>query len=210
MEMAGRLGGKVPASLEDELGKLIAPKITWQDVIRRMITQKRKGVGKADWNSPKVKPLFAGLFVPRKKDHFIRIHVAYDCSGSMDKEQIAFGISQLQVIDDRSEMTLVPFDAVVYWDKALKIRKADMENLSNAKVYGRGGTLVSDFFNEYEENIGKTDLIIVITDSFLGDGELNGIKVPPKNVETLWLVTSHNPTFKPKIGRVLHLMNERL
>jgi predicted metal-dependent peptidase len=209
MEMAKRMSGKVPGALEDELGKLIAPKITWQDLVRQVIKRKRNGYGKSDYTRPRNRPLFAGLYLPKKRDIHLNFLAAYDCSGSMSQEDIAFGVSQLQVIDEKGEGYLLPWDSGdPYYEDMVKIKKANMDELIKAKVKGRGGTCVSKVFDTYEEHCGKVDLLIIITDGFLYDGELSGIKIPPKETTVLWLVTSHNPNFKPKVGRVLHLRNE--
>lgn len=207
MEIAKKMAGKVPGALEDELGQLIAPKLTWQDFVRNKILKVRTGYGKADWTRPKSRPLFAGLYTPKKKDNFVKFLFGYDCSGSMSIDDIIFGISQAQVIDEKGEGFLVPWDAKTYWDKVVAIKKANAEELAKAKVVGRGGTHIASLFNEYEEAVGKVDLIIVATDGFLYDIELNTCR-PPKGVEVIWLITSHNPNFKPPFGRVFHLHNE--
>lgn len=208
IEVSKKMAGKVPGGLEDELGILVAPKLTWQDFLRTRILKTRMGFGKNDWTRPKSRPLFAGLYSPKKRDHFVNILAAYDCSGSMSQEDIAFGISQLQVIDERGEIFLLPWDTIPYWDKMIKIKKATPEELKRTKVHGRGGTQVGDVFNQYEEHCGKVDIIVIISDGHLGDGELHGVKLPDRNTTVLWLITSHNPGFKPPIGRVFHLMNE--
>jgi predicted metal-dependent peptidase len=207
IDIAKKMAGQVPAGLEDELGTLIAPKITWQDIVRQQMTKKRKGFGRSDWMSPKRRPMFAGLYVPSKKDYHLTVLAAYDCSGSMSGDDIAFGLSQLQVIDEKGECFLLSWDTVCYWDDVVKINKADKENLLKAKRKGLGGTAVKEVF-DYEDHLGKVDMIIIITDGFLSDGELNNIKMPPKETSVLWLTTSHNPGFKPKIGRVVHLRND--
>lgn len=207
MEIAKKMAGKVPGSLEDELGQLIAPKLTWQDFVRTRILKARVGFGKNDWTRPKSRPLFAGLYMPKKRDHYVQFLFGYDCSGSMSNEDIAYGVSQAQVIDERGEGFLVPWDATTYWDKMTPIKKATAEELSKAKVVGRGGTHVASLFHEYEEHCGKVDLILVATDGFLYDNELSSCK-PPKGVDVIWLITSHNPNFKPPFGRVFHLRNE--
>jgi predicted metal-dependent peptidase len=208
MDIAKKMAGQIPAGLSDELGELIAPKITWQDIVRQQMTKKRRGYGRSDFTNPKRRPLFAGLYVPSKRDYHLNILCAMDCSGSMSSEDVAFGLSQLQVIDEKGEVHLVPFDTKCYWQDVVKINKADKENLSRAKVVGRGGTMCGSIFNEYEDNVGKVDMIIVISDGFIGDAELNGIKLPPKETSILWLITSHNAGFKPAVGRVVHLHNE--
>lgn len=207
-EMAKKLGGKVPMGLEDQIGELLAPKIRWEDLVRQMMTKKRDGAGRNDWQKPKSRPLFAGLYVPKKRDFFLNVLVAYDCSGSMSKDDIAFGISQLQVIDNKGEMFCCPFDCTAYWDQMVKINKADMESLSKIKAVGRGGTDITQIFNEYEKYCGKVDLIICITDSYLSDPELTHAKIPPKGTDTLWLITSDNKSFRAPFGRTLNLRNE--
>lgn len=209
VDMAKKMAGKIPGGLEDELGMLSSPVIRWEDIVRQQMTKKRTGVGKTDWTRVKSRPMFAGLYVPKKRDFFLNVAVFFDCSGSMSAEDIAYGLSQLQVIDDRGEMNLIPFDTEPYFDKMVKIKKADKENLIKAKRVGLGGTMVGKCF-EYEEHCGKVDMLIFISDGFIGDYELDGIKMPPRDTSVLWLVTSHNPSFKPKIGRVLHLRGEKL
>jgi predicted metal-dependent peptidase len=208
MDIAKKMAGQIPAGLSDELGQLIAPKITWQDIVRQQMTKKRRGYGRSDYTNPKRRPLFAGLYVPSKRDYHLTVLCAMDCSGSMSPDDIAFGLSQLQVIDEKGEVYLTSFDTRIYWDSMIKINKADKENLSKAKVVGRGGTQVGDLFREYRDHLDKLDMIIIVSDGFIGDYELKDVPLPDKNITVLWLVTSHNAGFKPPIGRVIHLHNE--
>jgi predicted metal-dependent peptidase len=209
-EMAKRMGGRIPGGLEDELGILTAPQLTAWDFIRSKILKHRNGYGKPNWLSPKTRPMFAGLYVPKKRDHFINFLAAYDCSGSMSQDDIAYGVSQLQCIDEKGEGYLLPWDSgEPYWDSAIKIKKANIDELKNAKVKGRGGTNVKRVFETYEEHIGKVDIIIIITDGFLYENELSGVK-PDKNTDVVWIITSHNLAFKPSFGRVFHLRGEKL
>lgn len=210
VNMAKRMAGKVPAGLEDELGILGNPIIKWEDIVRQQMIKKRRGVGRSDWTTIKSRPMFAGLYVPKKKDFFLNIAAFVDCSGSMSVDDIAFGLEQLQVIDDRSEMSITPFDTICYWDKTIKIKKADIENLSKFRPTGRGGTMCGKIFEEYEEHCGKVDMLLVISDSFIADSELVGVKLPPKETSIMWIVTSHNPAFRPPVGKVCHLHGEKM
>lgn len=204
IEIAKRMGGTVPGGMEDELGELTAPKLTLSDFLRMRIWKKKQGVGRKDWTSPKTRPLFAGLYVPKKMDYHVNILAAYDCSGSMSSEAIAKGISQIQVLKDLATIYLVPWDCEIYWDKMIKIDKADKENLARAAVKGRGGTECSKLFAEYEQNCGKVDIIINITDGYLADTELKGVKPDPKT-DHIWVIIGHNASFNPGFGRVFHL-----
>ena len=58
---------------------------------------------------------------------------------------MVFGLSQLQALDERSEGTIVPADATIYWEEATKIKKAVADELTKVKVVGRGGTKYAYF-----------------------------------------------------------------
>jgi len=202
MEAAKKMAGHVPAALEDELGKLTAPKVTWQDIIRTRLLKARAGNGRNDWTRFRSRPMFTGVLTPKRKNYFAHFGCLLDTSGSMSKDDMAFGLSQLCALDERSEGTIVPADAEIYWDKATKIKKAVADEISKVKIYGRGGTKYAEFFDDYEKNIGTCDFLIVITDGFLLDSDVAQMKHPGKDV--IWLITSGS-SFKPPFGRAFDL-----
>jgi|SRR6185436_2901914 len=202
MEAAKKMAGYVPAALEDELGKLTAPKVTWQDIIRTRLLKARAGNGRNDWTKFKSRPMFSGVLVPKRRNYFAHFGCLLDTSGSMSKDDMAFGLSQLCALDERSEGTIVPADATVYFDKATKIKKANAEELSKVKVVGRGGTCFSSFFDDYEKNIGHCDFLIMITDGYLLDQDIANMKNP--GIDVIWLVTAAS-SFKAPFGRVFDL-----
>src|SRR6185369_23157 len=202
MEAAKKMAGYVPGALEDELGKLTAPKVTWQDIIRTRLLKARAGNGRNDWTRFRTRPMFTGLLVPKRKNYYAHFGCLLDTSGSMSKEDMAFGLSQLSALDERSEGTIVPADATIYWDKATKIKKANFEELAKVKIFGRGGTKYAEFFTDYEQNIGDCDFLIVITDGYLLDTDVAEMKHPGKDV--IWLITSGS-SFNPPFGRAFDL-----
>lgn len=204
MEAAKKMAGHVPAALEDELGKLTAPKVTWQDIIRARLVKARAGNGRNDWTRFRTRPMFTGLLIPKRRNYFAHFGCLLDTSGSMSKDDMAFGLSQLASLDERSEGTIVPADATIYWDKATKIKKANFEEISKVKIYGRGGTKYAEFFTDYEKQIGECDFLIVITDGFLLDTDVAEMKHPGKDV--IWLITSGS-SFNPPFGRAFDLRN---
>jgi predicted metal-dependent peptidase len=202
MEAAKKMAGHIPAALEDELGKLTAPKVTWQDIIRTRLLKARAGNGRNDWTRFRTRPMFTGLLVPKRKNYYAHFGCLLDTSGSMSKDDMAFGLSQLASLDERSEGTIVPADATIYWDKATKVKKASFDELSKVKIFGRGGTKYAEFFSDYEKNIGDCDFLIVITDGFLLDTDVAEMKHPGKDV--IWLITSGS-SFNPPFGRAFDL-----
>lgn len=207
VESAKKLAGKVPAGLEDELGALVAPKLRWEDFVRLTILKTKEGKGRNDWTRPKTRPMFSGLYIPKQKTKFVRMLVLLDTSGSMSADDMAYGISQLQVCGEGSEGVVCCFDTEAYWDKKTTLTKFSAETLKNIKVVGRGGTMINKALNEYKDpaKCGPVDLIVAITDSYLYDQELKDIgKI---DVPLIWLITSDNKSFKPPIGRVFNLRN---
>lgn len=202
MEAARKMAGYVPAALEDELGKLTAPKVTWQDIVRTRLLKARAGNGRNDWTRFRSRPMFSGLLVPKRKNYFAHFGCLLDTSGSMSKDDMAFGISQLAALDERSEGTIVPADATIYWDQATKVKKANPEELSKIKIVGRGGTKYAEFFTDYEANIGKCDFLIVVTDGYLLDSDVAEMKHP--GIDVIWLITSGS-SFNPPFGRAFDL-----
>ncbi|CAB4196949.1 VWA-like domain containing protein [uncultured Caudovirales phage] len=202
MEAARKMAGHVPAALEDELGKLTAPKVSWQDIIRTRLLKARAGNGRNDWTRFRSRPMFTGLLVPKRKNYYAHFGCLLDTSGSMSKDDMAFGLSQLCALDERSEGTIIPADAQIYWDKATKVKKAVPDEIMKVKIFGRGGTKYAEFFTDYEKNIGKCDFLIVITDGFLLDTDLAEMKHP--GIDTIWLITSGS-AFTPPFGRAFDL-----
>jgi len=202
MQTAKKMAGHIPAALEDEIGRLTDPKISWKDVVRGKMIKAKAGNQRNDWNRFRSRPMFAGLLVPKKVNFTCNFGCLLDTSGSMSKDGMSFGISQLQSLDSANEGTIVPADCSIYWDQATKIRKCDAENLKKIKVVGRGGTMFSDFFKNYEKNIGKCDFLIVITDGYLLDNDVASMIDP--GIDVIWLLTdSHD--FRAPFGRVFDL-----
>ena len=203
VEAAKRMAGSIPAGLEDELGLLTAPKITTWDIIRSKLLKCRDGHGRNDWTRFRTRPMFCGLLVPKKKNYYTHFGCLLDTSGSMGKDDMAFGVSQLQSLDDRGECTLVCADSTIYWDQAITIRKCNMEELSKIKPVGRGGTLFSEFFTDYKKNIGDCDFLVMLTDGYLMDTDVAAMQDP--GIPVYWIITSENISFNAPFGKVMEL-----
>jgi predicted metal-dependent peptidase len=202
IEAAKKMAGTIPAGLEEELGKLTAPKISWQDIIRCRLLKARSGNGHNDWTRFRTRPMFSGLLTPKRKSYFANFGCLLDTSGSMSADDMAFGVSQLCSLDERSEGTIVPADCKIYWDQATKIKRAVASEIAKTKIVGRGGTYFSEFFSDYKDHIGECNFLIVITDGYLLDSDIADMKDP--GIDTIWLVTAKS-SFKPPFGRVFDL-----
>lgn len=208
--IAKQMGQGISGEITEELTRISKPVMRWQDFILHTISRKRQDGARNNYSRPKRKPIFAGLFVPTRVCEYVKMVAAYDCSASMDTvEDIGKGIGQLAAMGDKAELFLVGWDAKTYWEQMVKVKSARKQELMKAKVVGRGSTSVKSFFDEYEEKCGKDiDIIVIITDGYLGDN-MNELKRPSKETQVVWLITSHCD-FKPPWGRTFHIRNERL
>lgn len=204
-EMSKKLGGQHPKGLEGEIGELIAPKLTWQDFIRILKNKKRLSYKKNNWTSPRKKPLFAGLFIPTKMDYIVKFGVFYDCSGSMTKEQIAYGISQVAALNERGCGWACPFDAEPFYDSSIKLKTALSKELEIIKYRGGGGTALMPALLSYEKEMGNVDILFIISDCYFCDEKEILNFCPPKNTQIIWLSVNSNHNFNPKYGKMFRL-----
>lgn len=204
IKTAKQMAGSVPAGLEDELGLLSKPRIRWQDFLRLKLKKTRDGNSRNDWTKYRSRPMAAGLMIPKRMGANCSGGILLDTSGSMSREDRAFGISQLQSLDSNSEMILTCCDCEVYFKDSIKLKKFDIATLQNIKTIGNGGTYLCTYFNEYEQHLGKLDFIVVMTDGFLTEREFVEMRDP--GIPVYWLITS-NCDFKPPFGKVFMLHN---
>lgn len=204
MQAAKEMAGTIPGALAEELALLSTPKIRWQDFIRTKCARARAGNSRNDWTRFRTRPMFAGLIIPKRTNVFAKFVCLLDTSASMTAEDMAFGVSQLSILDERSEGIIVPADAQIYWEDATKVRNANAAELCKIKIVGRGGTKFAEFFDEYEKKLGKADFLIIITDGVLDPKDMSKMQNPGKDV--IWLITSSTKFVAP-FGRVFDLVD---
>jgi len=203
--VASHSAGRTPAGIEEEVGKLSEAKITWQDEIRSRRNKIKSGNARNDWTRYKTRPMFSGLVVPRRRSYSCTFGCLLDTSGSMSSEDMAYGISQLKSLDQNTEGWLVPADCTIYWDEVTKLKSVKEEDLKKIKIKGRGGTMFSDFFKEYEKNVEPCDFLILITDGYLMEDDILDMKDP--GIPVYWIITS-GCDFRAPFGKVFTLHND--
>ncbi len=205
IESAKRLPGYTPSGMEDELAELVKPQIKWQDVIRIFHKRCRDGNSKNDWTRFKTRAMCWGDLRPKRIDNKSNFICLLDTSGSMSPDDISHGLSQLQGLDEKTEGTVVPADCEIYWESATKIRGTKVDDLRDVKVVGRGGTMFHEFMNNYKQEMpGDYDFVIMITDGFLAQDDLDMMENP--GVQVFWVVVNSHD-FKPPFGKVYNLYN---
>jgi predicted metal-dependent peptidase len=201
--------GSIPSAVEDALGELMKPQLKFRDIVRNCMVRKSMDAGlKNDWTRCRKRYLAAkpSQYLPKRYSHKPRWVAMIDTSGSMTDDDIAYGISQLQVLGSNTDGFLVPCDAEVKWKEVTKI--GNKNDLKKAKIVGRGGTVFDTFFEGLPEHLGTDfDVIVILTD---GDCPFPDKKLRPRT-DVCWVLTNgRHKTFKPSFGRVCPLRDERI
>lgn len=208
VQQSTTMRGTVPAEVESLLGELIKPQIRFVDLVRSVMMRKRLDAGmKNDWKRFRKRYIAATprQYLPKRHSHFPRWLCMLDTSGSMSDDDIAYGISQLQVLGSQTEGFVIPVDAEPHWEKITAVKK--LADLKRTKVCGRGGTTFADFFRDYPDRLGVDfDAVIVITDGYCDQIPM---EYRPRT-DCVWVITSNFEEFKPTFGRVVRLREHRL
>lgn len=201
--------GSVPGAIEDALAELMRPQLRFRDIVRNCMVRKSQDAGlKNDWSRCRKRYLAASpsQYLPKRYNHKPRWIAMIDTSGSMGDDDIAYGISQLQVLGPNTDGYIIPCDSAPKWDA---IKKVDSKtDLKKTKIVGRGGTAFDDFFRDFPKHLGTDfDVVVVITDA--------DCPIPPRELrppcDVVWVITNNRHRgFKPAFGRVAPLRDERL
>lgn len=201
--------GMVPSEIEGLLGELSKPVITWTDIMFSDCLRKSRDSGlRNDWSRPRKRWLSAdpSQYLPDRHDHMMTWLMLLDTSGSMSDADVAFVVSQCQVLTARgTEGIIVPVDATAHWEAATTVK--GLKDLKFTKVVGRGGTVFEDFFRDFPKRLGTDfDSIGILTDGDCGD-------IPKKlrpPIPVNWILTRPKPGFAPTFGRVVPMRHERM
>lgn len=173
--------GHLPAGVVRELNRLNNPKIHWTSVLKQRY--RKMGV-KHTWKKPN-KNRLPHYFQGRTKQKGIKLVCAVDTSGSMSKEDITNGISEIYGIMKAFpflEMWVCDCDAEMY-----NAKKVTKHELSKLLFSGGGGTSFRPVFKWVKKELNdKIDALVFITDLY---GDFPSEKPP---YETFWVTETKN------------------
>lgn len=136
------------------------------------------------------------------QDYFVNknVLIALDVSGSMDQSHIPV-LQTLQKLSDKSDMFVLPVDAMYHWDKMIKL---DMNISPNHfDNIGRGGTLFTEEFLNYNLYMSEPDTILFVTDGWVNPNDFKNFNLKQ---DVLWIITDQNG-FKPPFGQLIDYRN---
>jgi len=208
-DQASQMRGSVPSEIEGMLGELKKPVLKFTDIVRSALLKKVQDAGlNNDWSRLRRRYLQTSprQYLPKRYMHKPRWLAMLDTSGSMGDDDMAYGISQLQVLGSNTEGYIVPCDADPKWEQVTKVDGATPDKLKRTKISGRGGTVFDQFFRDFPKHLGTAfDVIIVLTD---GDCGVVPVELRPP-ADVVWVLTRNNTGFRPSFGRVAPLRHDR-
>lgn len=206
-EVVQKMRGMVPSGISEIIGELEKPTLTWQDLIRHATMRKKMDEGnKNDWKRFRRRAMSFPVpqYIPRKHDHKAKVLCMLDTSGSMGMTDMTYGISQLQVLGNDMDVTIVPCDAEPYWKDVTKAK--NLGDLKKTKTTGRGGTDFQCFFQDFTKHVGSEfDVVVILTDGFFGTIP-EALK--PRGMDVVWVVTTPEMPQIP-FGRVAPLRSRK-
>lgn len=191
-KMQGAKPGSIPGEVELMLNRLMKPRLPWQTILRREVTDLAK-VGYT-WQRPNRRytpdHYLPSLNVPAVTD--LTFYV--DISGSVSDDQFRIFVSEIAStfkMFPMKNLRIVQFDTKIRNDDTVK----NIQELMKIKFTGRGGTCPECIFEDMDKT--KPRLALVFTD---GEFHWHRDKVKPR---LLWLIND-NERFKPRFGRAIH------
>lgn len=190
--------GEMPAGLEREVNRLLAPRIDWKAVLASYLTEMIDG--DYSWKEANRRYTSSGLFLPSiATEPTGNILLLIDTSGSIGEEDMQELASEAQAVMAAYEVEL----DVVYVDAAVQssqhFTSADIPLKLEPK--GGGGTDYRPGFKWAEEKGLNPSCAIYLT-----DGYCCAFPDPP-DFPVLWVLGGLSPTeyFTPPFGEVLKM-----
>lgn len=185
--------GTVPGEIELYLKKLLNPKLPWQAILRKYLTE----IAKSDytWTKPN-RRYFPGHYLPSLHGDggLTNFQAWVDISGSETDEDFLRFISELHGVlrmMKPKKITLGQFDTRIHSIDVVR----NVMDLAAVKFHGRGGTRITDVLDHIEKT--KPKLALIFSDGgFDHDRETC-------NSNVIWMIHD-NPDWAAPFGRVIH------
>lgn len=198
-EMMHKGIGQLPQDLARELDKLFNPKLSWNVILRRFLQE----VSKNDytWMKPNLNYLSHGLIIPSLHSEGLSyLDFVIDVSGSISSKEFNQFVSEVGYIIKQfnpKQIGVMQFDYIVQDYSII----TNLNQLKQIKFKGGGGTDIYPVLKQ--TNTHNCKAVIILTDGYF---EYTNIQ---SNKPIIWCVYN-NPSFKPKIGSVIHFEKDTL
>ena len=191
--MNGREAGSLPGSLTTMIDKLLNPRLPWDALLRRWLTE-RSAYG-ASWRRPSRR--FQDVYMPGRTGQEGLAHLRWylDCSGSVTDAQLKVYNSEVagaKATHNPELMTVTSFDTCLRdtW------QFSEDQDLMGLEFHGRGGTCLKEVFEDIRKH--RPSAAVIISDLDVG--------IPARNpgIPILWICVD-NPKKTVPYGTIIHL-----
>jgi predicted metal-dependent peptidase len=189
-DFGSRNRGTVPASLDRWATEMLAPpKVPWRQKLARIVRGAiayRPGAVDFTWSRMSRRQAGVGYglgrpVVPATHAPQPRVGVLVDTSGSMSADALAAALAEIRGVIDAvgAQVTVAVCDAAMHGIKEVRTVEDAAKLLK-----GGGGTDMSPGQRAFAERKPIVDVLIILTDGYIGDGYLK--TEPP--YRTIWCV----------------------
>jgi predicted metal-dependent peptidase len=190
--------GDLPLGLERFVEIVTSSKVDWREELRHAIDNYYL----SDYRMmpPSKKLLYSGIYLPSLHSDFFRLTIAIDSSGSINEEQLALFMAEIESIMitiDRFQIDILVCDAKVHSHETFYAG-----DVLSYTIKGSGGTDFRPVFEYIEAHLYDTQLLLYFTDL---EGQFPEIE---PLYETIWVVDTTNKSqeeFGTPFGRCLVL-----
>ncbi len=181
--------GTMPDNIEKAIADIVEPaKLSWEEQLKKWVEEKTP----TDWSWSKPDPIFmpSNILMPTLDgDANGLILVAIDTSASMDSDQIATAVNELnEILSTQMSMGEANLQFIT-----CDTRCSEPKTLSDPseipQIRGGGGTRFTPVF-DFANNMEEPPKAVI----YLTDGEAYDFP-PSPDYDTLWLVTEKNPYY---------------
>jgi predicted metal-dependent peptidase len=184
--------GNLPKDLKFVVPNYFSYKVSWKEVLYGYIATYAKST--YSFVPPNMKYLYRGIYLPSLSSDLLRIVVAIDTSGSVDKELLSTFLAEINSIMQsypNYEIDLITADAKVQSHEVF----LPGESL-NYELKGGGGTDFRPVFDYIDSYINYPTILLYFTD---GQGTFPTLEA---NYDVLWVAPNE---FEVPFGEVLVL-----
>lgn len=191
-QQEGDKPGTVPGDLQFFIDKLLKPKLPWNRILQKYLSEYTKG----DYTFRKPnRRFFPDYYLPSlHSEALMDIAVAVDASGSVSDDEFQRFISEIAGI---FRMTKPKRISLITFDTA--IRQVDevtsFQALSRIEFTGRGGTDIGEVVDWINQH--KPRLTLVFTDGHFD------FRDHLTQHDTVWLIHGGIPQFQPPFGKTI-------
>ena len=190
--MSSKEAGLLPAHLTTIIDELLNPRLPWDALLRRWLTE-RSEYG-ATWRKPSRR--FDDIYMPGRTGQEGLAHLRWylDCSGSVSNAQLQVYTTEMagaKAMHNPERMTVTSFDTQLRdtWEFTLD------EELPPLEFTGRGGTCLVSVFADIQKY--KPNAAIIVSDLC--------VDIPPNpGIPILWICVD-NPDATVPYGTIVHL-----